>query len=410
MSEQELTPEVGLVASIVLDPAWSWEAIDSVGITADNFRHTTTRKLFSKLSEMREQGKEISQITLATELPELSSEVWQLTKHILSANPSYFADKVLEINRRYALGEIAQEIVQLAGKPEADIDALIDKVSQSLNKVSDKGFTTQSVTLREAAASVIDDLDNPPSFIPTPWGALNEALGGLRKGALYVIAARPGIGKSLLGLQLATAISSPTKQVAFFSLEMQPEELATRALASKTFTNISKIDRRQLTEQEKQSLALAYKDLTNHLHLIAIPSRQVSQLRPELRKIKATKGNLGAVFIDYLGLLDAPGQSLYEKVTKISGQLKSLAMELDLPIVALAQLNRKAEDRQGAPSLADLRDSGSIEQDADAVLMLSNDDSGNLSLTIQKNRQGPLGSFTGHIDRPTMTIKTFTKD
>jgi replicative DNA helicase len=411
MTEPEITPELGIVASVLLNPAWSWEVIDRLGLTPDNFRHSDARQMFSKLSQMREVGKTLTQAELAVELPTLSQSVWRVTDHFFSASPEVYADAVLEKNRRYSIRDLSLLLAQEAGNPEADLDALLDKASQTLNKVLDKGFTTQSSTLKEAAASVIDDLDNPPSYIPTPWPALNEALGGLRQGAFYVIAARPGMGKSLLGLQLASAIANPTRQVAFFSFEMNETELATRALASKTGINLSKIDRRELSEQDKQKLALAYKDLTDNLHLIATPSRQVSQLRPTLRAIRATKeGSLGAVFIDYLGLLDAPGQTLYEKVTKISGQLKSLAMELDIPLVALAQLNRKAEERQGSPSLADLRDSGSIEQDADAVLMLSNDESGHLSLTIQKNRQGPLGSFTGLIDRPTMTIKTFTKD
>jgi replicative DNA helicase len=169
-----------------------------------------------------------------------------------------------------------------------------------------------------------------------------------------------------------------------------------------------KIDRRLLSEQEKQRLALASKEISDHLHIVGIPSKQINQLRPTLRKIRASGGGLGAVFIDYLQLLDAPGNSLYEKVTKISGQLKSLAMELDLPVVALAQLNRKAAERDGSPSLADLKDSGAIEQDADAVLTLSRNKSGNLSLMILKNRQGADGGFTLEVNLPTMSIKRFT--
>jgi replicative DNA helicase len=192
---------------------------------------------------------------------------------------------------------------------------------------------------------------------------------------------------------------------------MTATELATRALAAKTKTNIGKIDRRALNEAEKKELALAHKELTESLHLIATPSREVTQLRPAIRAININSGGkLKAVVIDYLGLMEAKGSSIYEKVTNISGQLKSLAIELDLPIVALAQLNRKAEERQGVPSLADLRDSGAIEQDADAVLMLANDEFGNLSLTVQKNRQGELASFTGKIDRPTMRLLDLIKD
>jgi replicative DNA helicase len=191
---------------------------------------------------------------------------------------------------------------------------------------------------------------------------------------------------------------------------MTGSELATRALSSKTGINIGAIDRRTLSEPDKQNLALAYRDLSQSVHLIATPSREVTQLRPALRAINSNSGGkLKAVVIDYLGLMEAKGSTIYEKVTAISGQLKSLAMELDLPIVALAQLNRKAEERPGAPSLADLRDSGAIEQDADAVLMLHSDEPGSLVITVQKNRQGPQGYLIGKLDKQTMTLKDLVK-
>lgn len=402
--------EAGLVFSLIRDPAWSWEEIDKAQITPAIFRHSDTRSMLQKLFEMREKDKPIDQGSLALELPNLSQAVWRLSDKFLAPNPPDLISKLLESEKLYQIADLTQALTEQLNNPDPDPDAIADYALQTLNKVSDKTFTNKSQTLRQAALAIIDDLDNPPDFIPTPWAAINEALGGLRKGALYVIAARPGIGKSLIGLQLAKDIAKTERQVAFFSLEMTGAELATRALANEASIEISKIDRRNLTKQEKGTVGRAGHDLPNSLHLDAIPSRQVSELRPNLRAIRATNGSLEAVFIDYLGLLEAPGQSLYEKVTKISGQLKSLAMELNIPIVALAQLNRKAEERPGAPSLADLRDSGAIEQDADAVLMLSNDESGHLSLVIAKNRQGPLGSFTGSIDRSKMIIKTFIKD
>ena len=405
----QATPESGLIASILFDPDWSFASIDSKGLTPSQFIHADTRQMFQRLLEMRDQGKPITQAALAIELPELADKVWRVTDHTATASPDYYLEKILEIIQRYDLGALAQSLAQAATNPEADLETALDNALQTLSSLADKGFTTKSQSLREAARDVLDDLDNPPRFIPTPWPALNEALGGLRPGALYVVAARPGIGKSLIALQLASSIARPNCEVAFFSLEMDGPEIASRALSSSTGINLTKIDRRNLSEQEKRQLAEAYKDLTNHLHLIATPSRQVQQLRPALRAI-ANQGTLGAVFVDYLGLLEAPGSSLYEKVTAISKQLKSLAMELAVPVVALAQLNRKAEERSGAPSLADLRDSGAIEQDADSVLLLSNDDQKNLALVVAKNRQGPLGSFTGYLDRPTMTLKELVKD
>lgn len=403
------TPESALIASILLDPVWSFEAVDKAGLAPSHFRHSEPRQMFQKLLEMRDKGEPIDQSALAIELPELASQVWRVTDSTAAPAPEYYLGKIMEMSQRYDLGALAQSLAQVATNPEADLEATLDGALQTLSSLADKGFTTNSQTLREAAQSVLDDLDSPPSFIPTPWPALNECLGGLRPGALYVVAARPGIGKSLIALQLATAIATPSRQVAFISLEMDSQEIASRALSSSTGISLTKIDRRNLTEQEKKQIAEAYKELTNNLHLVATPSREIRQLRPTLRAIRA-KGTLGAVFVDYLGLLDAPGNSLYEKVTAISKQLKSLAMELGVPIVALAQLNRKAEERSGAPSLADLRDSGAIEQDADSVLLLSNDEMQDLSLVVAKNRQGPLGSFTGKLDRSTMTLKALVKD
>jgi replicative DNA helicase len=192
---------------------------------------------------------------------------------------------------------------------------------------------------------------------------------------------------------------------------MAAPELAARALSAETGIPLGKIDSKDLTEQEKSFISLAHTALSPELYLETSSSRQVTQLRPSIRKIKASAGALPvAVFIDYLQLLEADGSTLYERVTAISKQLKSLAMELDLPIVALAQLNRAAEHRGGAPGLADLRDSGAIEQDADAVILLSEDELGRLVMSVQKNRQGALGSLTGELSRSTMTLKNLVRD
>jgi replicative DNA helicase len=405
-------PERALIASILLDPANSWEALDRRGITPSDFIHSETRLMLVELLAMREAGDPIDQAALAVKMPErYKTDPWEVTSEVRTPSADFYALAVMEVSKRHQLATLAQELAQVAGSQDSDLEAGIDRALSTLSKTQGKGLATQSLTLRQAAAQVIDNLDKPTRSIPTPFPALNEVLGGFRPGAFYVIAARPGVGKSMLGLQLAASIANPETQVAFFSFEMNAQELASRALASAGKINLTKIDRRNLTETEKQSLSLTHKELTDSLYLISTPSRQVTELRPALRAINInTKGNLKAVFIDYLGLMEAKGSSLYERVSAISGQLKSLAMELDIPIIALAQLSRKAEERQGPPSLADLRDSGSIEQDADLVLMLSNDPQGNLTLTIQKNRQGPLGSFTGLVDRPTMTLKDLIKD
>lgn len=404
-------PERALIASILLAPSDSFQTLDRLAIQPADLIQLETREMLQELLRMRDEGQPIDQAVLSSRLPQrYQAAAWEVTSEIAAPAAEHWAALVVKVGKRSRLIELADTLRQTAGNPESDVEQAIDTALLTLSKTQDKGLISKSETLREAASRVIDDLDNAPRFIPTPWPALNEVIGGLRPGAFYVIAARPGVGKTLLGLQLAQGIASPERPAAFFSFEMTGSELATRALSSKTGINIGAIDRRTISEKDKEALALAYRDLSQSLHLIATPSREVTQLRPALRAIKSNSGGkLGAVVIDYLGLMEAKGSSIYEKVTAISGQLKSLAMELDIPIIALAQLNRKAEERPGAPSLADLRDSGAIEQDADAVLMLHSDEQGSLVITVQKNRQGPQGYLMGKLDKATMTLKDLVK-
>jgi len=403
-------PERALIASILLDPLESFDAIDRLGIKPDDLRHTETRLMLTELLRMRDQGDPIDQAALSLAMPpKHTADAWEVTSETAAPAAEFWGERVLAISKRSELLIAGEELRRAAENPESDLEQAIDKALLSINKTQGKGAAVKSETLRAAAARVIDQLDKPHNNIATPWEALNGVLGGLRPGAFYVVAARPGVGKSLFGLQLASGISNPEQQAAFFSFEMNNLELATRALAAKAGKNIGSIDRRELTEAERKELALAYTELTESLHLISTPSREVTQLRPAIRALNK-EGKLKAVVIDYLGLMEAKGSSIYERVTNISGQLKSLAMELDVPIVALAQLNRARADNE-IPTLSDLRDSGAIEQDADAVLMLSNDTyTGGLSVSVAKNRQGELATLTGKIDRSTMRLYDLVKD
>jgi replicative DNA helicase len=194
---------------------------------------------------------------------------------------------------------------------------------------------------------------------------------------------------------------------------MQVEEIAARALAASSGIGLGSIDSREITAEQRATLEAQL--LTPDLYVDATSELSVSQLRPKIRQLKAKTGALpAAVFVDYLQLLESPegfrASSLYETTTAISKQLKRLAMELDLPVVALAQLNRESEKRPGAPALYDLKDSGSIEQDADVVILLSEDKQRRLSLSVSKNRQGPRGSLTGEVNRATMTVRNLVRD
>jgi len=404
--------EQEFLGSIIYYGSTGLELIDEHRVTLSEFQENTTRKVFSAIQEIQKRGEPLSVQTVAALLPhDLMTALYEW--YGAAGSPGLYLEQLRKENKRKALQNLLGDLRQVTENPEADPEQAIDKALLGLSQIQDKGVTNTAISLREAAADLISKLDQPPRFIPTPWPALNELIGGFRPGALYVIGARPSIGKSLVALQLATRLAESAGPVQFFSLEMQVEEIAARALAASSGIGLGTIDSREITAEQRATLEAQL--LTPDLYVDATSELSVSQLRPKIRQLKAKTGALpAAVFVDYLQLLESPegfrASSLYETTTAISKQLKRLAMELDLPVVALAQLNRESEKRPGAPALYDLKDSGSIEQDADVVILLSEDKQRRLSLSVSKNRQGPRGSLTGEVNRATMTVRNLVRD
>jgi replicative DNA helicase len=402
--------ETDFLGSVINNDLDGKDAIDELQIELEDFTENETRKVFSAILELRAGQEEINASTVSAKLPaDLSELPYRYTDTF--GLPSYYGGQLKKASQRRALLRISQRLGAAATNPEADLDKEIDTALLSISQAQDKGFISDSISLGAAAFQVVGSLDQPPRFIPTPWPALNDLIGGLRPGALYVIGARPAVGKSLIALQLAQAIATKERPVSFFSLEMTAQEIAARALAAKTGISLDSIVKHEITEQERARLELAAGELSQELDIRGSKERTVSQFRPGIRKLRSRQGTpVAAVFVDYLQLAVDKGSSRYEQVTEASQQLKALAMELDLPLVALAQLNRESTKANREPGLADLKDSGSIEQDADVVIILSEDDYGRLVLSVQKNRQGRLGRLSGHVDKATMTLKSLVKD
>lgn len=398
--------ERNFLGALILNPELGFDSVGEFNIKPEDFRQVGTRNLFLKVSEMKTAGDPITEQTVFSAMNS-NAEVYEMTRGY-PGEPSYFAKLMLAESKRLKTIETLEAMTATARDPEADLDQVIDKGLLELGQVRDKGSPVISETLAQAAARVIADLDTPPRYIPTPWGALNKVIGGLRPGSLHVIAARPGVGKSMFGLQLAQGVATPETQIALFSYEMTPYDQATRALSALTRIDSSKIDSRDLSPEERDKLEQAQKGLDSSFHLMGT-NRQISHLRPAIRALQIQSGyKLAAVFIDYLGLIEDKGTkhvSVYEKVTAISGKLKGLALELDLPIVLLVQLNRTAQETD-IPELSSLRDSGAIEQDADLVIGLSKrkSDLAALNVTILKNRRGTLAMFQARQDSATMRI------
>jgi replicative DNA helicase len=278
----------------------------------------------------------------------------------------------------------ATEIVTKGYEEGDELAAILDEAERSILEVSEKrsrsGFLSISEVLNTSIAR-IDELyqnDEEITGLPTGYKALDKMTAGLQKEELIILAARPAVGKTAFALNIAQNIGTKTdKTVAIFSLEMGAESLVNRMLCAEGSIDASNLRTGNLSEEEWQNLIVAMGSLSKaSIYIDDTPGIRVAEIRAKCRRLKQEKGELGLILIDYLQLIEGTGrESRQQEVSEISRQLKKLAKELDVPVMALSQLSRGVEQRQDKrPVLSDIRESGSIEQDADIVAFLYRDD------------------------------------
>lgn len=252
----------------------------------------------------------------------------------------------------------------------------------------------------------LDGLDTPAKRsvpIPTPWGPLDDKLnGGLQRGRTYVVGGRPGEGKSLAGINLATYAAEYGHPTVIFSVEMGAHEVAGRIIAGGAQADYGQITRRQIDDRNMAKIA-EYGDTNRAMPLMVVDKADigVEYVSAVCRTLKRTRG-LDVVFVDYLQLLKPSGSKVprHEQIGHMSRALKVLAMDLDVAVIIACQLNRNSANDKRAPALSDLRESGSIEQDCDVAILLNHkrtDDgehTGDVELVIAKNRTGSPGVIT----------------
>ena len=322
-----------------------------------------------------------------------------------AANAGYYAGIV----HQHALRRHMHEVVTAGAQSALDgrinpIDA-IDDMQQKLDTLGAAGHVTLEPIGTYAFDGFVEGLESgPPRYVPTPWWDLNRYVGGFREGALHVIAARPAQGKSVIALQAALrlALEGP---VAFVSLEMGKDEISGRMVAQMGDVLLQSLTSHQLNPAAWSKLAMVRKNVQK-LPLYVVESDEVStlaELRAFARAVarKAPKGKrLGGVVVDYLQLLTSGErvESRQQEVSQFTRSLKLLARQLGCPVIALSQLNRAASGRKDPrPVLTDLRESGSIEQDADTVWLLHRDEEktpNDLEIHVAKNRHGQNGRVT----------------
>jgi replicative DNA helicase len=286
----------------------------------------------------------------------------------------------------------------------------VDMAESKMFEVAEDRVVDSTRQIQELLNETMDQLEENYERGDTITGAatgyddLDELLSGLQPSTLNIVGARPAMGKTSFGLGMATHIAKHSgKPVLVFSLEMGHSELTQRILASEAKVDSTKLRTGKLSESDWSKIGLAVGRLEVPLFLDDNPQVTVMEIRAKARRIKAQHGGLALIMIDYLQLMSGSGNSENRQleVSEISRNLKVLARELEVPIVALSQLSRNLESRSDKrPMLADLRESGSLEQDADVVMFLYRDevynpespDKGSAEVIVSKHRSGPIGT------------------
>ena len=406
-----LEGELGILNCILVDPETIGECIDLV--ESNDFYDTKNQDIYQALVDIHKSGLKCDIEVLISELNKKNK--YQsiggidyinsiLNYNYSTANLDSYLNLVKDASIRRTTIKKLSELSKAGFDADKSVSEYLDTVEQEVFSLSQKRRTSDFRTFSSVAQRVSQNSsdaasnDREVTGLNTGFDNLNKATLGLQKGALVILAARPAMGKSAFALNLALNVATCNNaSVALFSLEMPAEQLVQRLYASQSGIELSNIIKGNLSDDDWKSMTQAqYKFENTKIYFDDSSSNTVGDIKSKCRKLKEQKG-LDMIVIDYLQLIQLSGQydSLNEGIGLISKGLKQLARELEVPVVALAQLSRSVEKRDDKrPLQSDLRDSGSIEQDADIIAFLYREEyythkrPGECDLIIRKNRQG----------------------
>lgn len=428
--------EKAVLGAVFIDPEAIAEATSIV--EPDDFYERANRLVFQAMVDLSDRGDAIDPVTLQAQLSKNNqlediggiayvSELAIATP--TSAHVSYYAQIVHRKALLRRLISASQKIIQNAIQGSDDVTDILDDAESEILNVSSENNTTGFRAIKDIVNSAVDEINaipedgNSVTGLPTGFVLLDKMTTGLHDDELIIIAARPGVGKTSFAMNVAQNVGLHTdKTVAVFSLEMSGEQLVQRMLASEGLIDSQKLRTGQLDSDDWHKLIMASGSLADaSIYIDDTPGIKMSEIRSKARRLAKETGNLGLIVIDYLQLIEGPrGESRQQEVSAISRQLKKLAKELHVPVIALSQLSRSVEQRQDKrPVLSDIRESGSIEQDADIVAFLyredyyrdenddgedsevgAEDDNGEVEVIIEKNRSGSRGTVKLMFSKP----------
>ena len=428
--------EKAVLGAVFLDPEAIIDASDV--LQPDDFYEHANRIVFQAMLNISDREEVIDPVTLQDELKKNNqvddiggiAYVTELSMATpTAAHVTYYAKIVKRKAILRNLISTSQRIIQNAIEGSDDVTDILDDAESQIMGVSQDnasgGFKSIHDVLNTAMEEInsIPDDGNMVTGLPSGFSELDKMTTGFHDDELIIVAARPGVGKTAFALNVAQFVGLKTdKTVAMFSLEMGAEQLVQRMLASEGLIDSQHLRTGQLTDEEWRKLVVAAGSIDNtSIYIDDTPGIKMSEIRAKARRLAKEKGNLGLIVIDYLQLIEGPrSESRQQEVSAISRQLKKLAKELHIPVIALSQLSRSVEQRQDKrPVLSDIRESGSIEQDADIVAFLYRDDyyrderdeddegeveaeedNGEVEVIIEKNRSGTRGTVKLMFSKP----------
>ncbi len=433
---QSLDSEMALLGSILLKPDSVNDIVEI--ISPENFYAERHKKIYEIILELFSKTTPIDIISVSSRLKEKKlleqvggkSYLSELIETVPSAaNIKHYADIVHKKSLLRKLITASEEISNIAYEETNDIEEILDKAEKNIFSVTNQPNQKTFIELKDTIGEAWERLDRLHNNkgelrgVPTGFKSLDAKLAGFQKSDLIILAARPSVGKTTLALDVARNVAIKNKvPIAIFSLEMSSQQLIDRMLAAQAQVDAWKLRTGNLTNEEDFNRIRDSLDVlsTAPIFVDDKPGNNIISMRSTARRLKSEKG-LGLIIVDYLQLM-VPTQSknndnLVQQVTEISRSLKGLARELDVPVIALSQLSRAVEQRGGKPRLSDLRDSGSIEQDADVVMFIHREDrykeeserTNIAEILIEKHRNGPTGRVELYFDEKKSTFSDIDK-
>ena len=415
-----LDAERFVLGSILLDDSLYIQAAGT--LQSEDFSLEKHRRIFRRMGELQERGERIDRITVANELMKFNElEACDGLSYLVSLDDGLpqlpNVDSYIRIVKDKAVLRriiaVSQHMMNRCMQDTEDPDQILAAAEETLLRMGEarvkSGLMNADQILRDYDGGINAFLDPSKRIkgISTGFLKLDEYTGGMHGGDLFIVAARPSMGKTAIALNIAQHVALKLKQtVAIFSLEMSQESLLTRMLCSAARVDSQRFRAGFLTQEERRKLSHALHELVEApLYIDDTPGVHLMDMHAKLRRLQAERGKIGLVIVDYLQLMSGHGrfENRVQEVSALSRGMKLLAKELNVPMMVISQLSRAVENRQGdhRPQLSDLRESGSIEQDADVVGFIFREEvyhrdredlRGLAEFIVAKQRNGPVGT------------------